>query len=170
MRLLLNEPQSPHQFTIYQIHSHTSMALVRKNYTKLQNSISNLGIKLNTILQKQEEDFLLAYRTHMRNVQTDFDTLQSEIEEKEKAIANNVLVKQIEKERDWYKKEALHLDQVALKLKKRDKILTEKVGELEQERTWLSNQLKLVMKQKNTLETRIEGVEKTVIDEVISNK
>lgn len=139
------------------------MALVRKNYTKLQNSISNLGSKLNTILQKQEEDFLLGYRTHMRNVQKDFDTLQSEIDEKEKAITDNLLVKQIEKERDWYKKEALHLDQVALKLKKRDKVLTEKVEELEQERTWLSNQLKLVMKQKNTL-TRIEGV-----DEVVSN-
>jgi chromosome segregation ATPase len=146
-----------------------SMALVRENYTKLQNSISDLGSNLNTILQKQEEDFLLAYRTHMRNVQKDFDSLQSEIDEKEKAIANNLLVKQIEKERDWYKKEALHLDQVVLKFKKRDKTLTEKVEELEQERTWLSNQLKLVMKQKNSLETRIDEVENRVNDEVVSN-
>ena len=131
--------------------------MVRENYSNLLNSISNLGNKVNKILQKQEDDFLGAYQTQMRNVQKDFETLQGEIDEKEKAIEENVLVKKIEQERDWYKREALHLDQVLVKLKQREKMLSEKNEELNQDRTWLSNQLKLVMKQKNQLESRIKN-------------
>lgn len=133
------------------------MEMVRENYSNLLNSISNLGNKVNKILQKQEDDFLGAYQTQMRNVQKDFETLQGEIDEKEKAIEENVLVKKIEQERDWYKREALHLDQVLVKLKQREKMLSEKNEELNQDRTWLSNQLKLVMKQKNQLESRIKN-------------
>ena len=138
------------------------MELVRENYSNLLNSISNLGNKVNRILQKQEDDFLGAYQTQMRNVQKDFETLQGEIDEKEKAIEENVLVKKIEQERDWYKREALHLDQVLVKLKQREKMLSEKNEELNQDRTWLSNQLKLVMKQKNILESRIKSDKKTI--------
>ena len=82
------------------------------------------------------------HRIHERNVEKDFIDLRDEIEEKEKAIADNIKVKQLEKERDWYKKEALHLDQVLLKTKKKENELREKVDELEEDRKWLSNQLK----------------------------
>ena len=61
----------------------------------------------------------------------------------------------VEKERDWYKKEALHLDQVLLKTKRREVSLAEKVEELEQDRTWLSNQLKVIMKERNGLERQL---------------
>ena len=149
------------------------MKLVRDNYAKLQASISELGGKVSGVLQKQETEFLVAYRAHMRNVQKDFETLRHDIDEKEKAIENNVFVKHIEKERDWYKREALHLDQVLLKLKKKEAVLTEKVDELEQDRTWLSNQLKAVMKEKNTLESRLINMDENVNpsdDERVSNK
>jgi chromosome segregation ATPase len=142
-----------------------SMELVRENYAQLQASISELGSKVSGVLQKQETEFLIAYRTHMRNVQKDFETLRHDIDEKEKAIQNHVLVKHIEKERDWYKREALHLDQVLLKLKKREIILVEKVDELEQDRTWLSNQLKTVMKQKNLLECKLNCAADDVDDD-----
>jgi len=125
-----------------------------EEYTRLQFAISELGDNISGVLQAQETEFLTAYRSHMRNIQKDFLDLRDDIDQKEKAIENNVLVKQLEKERDWYKKEALHLDQVLMKTKKREAGLAEKVDELEQDRTWLSNQLKLVMKEKNLLERR----------------
>lgn len=131
------------------------MQLVKDNYAALQVSISELGSKVSGVLQKQETEFLMAYKTHMRNVQKDFETLRQEIDEREKAIENNVMVKQIEKERDWYKREALHLDQLLMKVKKRETMLTSKVEELEHDRSWLSNQLKTVMKQKNQLEDEL---------------
>lgn len=141
------------------------MQLVKDNYATLQASISELGNKVSGVLQKQETEFVMAYKTHMRNVQKDFETLKEEIDEREKAIENNVLVKQIEKERDWYKREALHLDQLLMKLKKRETMLSSKVEELEQDRKWLSNQLKTVMKQKNHLEDELENLTSNEKDE-----
>ena len=131
------------------------MNIVKDEYKKLQLAINELGDKVSGVLQKQETEFLSAYRAHMRNVQKDFQDLRDDIDEKEKAIINNIKVKQLEKERDWYKKEALHLDQVLSKTKKREIELSEKVEELEEDRTWLSNQLKLIMKQKNILERKL---------------
>jgi hypothetical protein len=88
----------------------------------------------------------------MRNVKKNFEDLKDDIDEKEKAIVNNVLVKQLEKERDHYKKEALYLDKVTLKLKKREMELSDKVQELEDERKWLSDNLRAVIKDKDGLE------------------
>ena len=122
----------------------------------MERAISELGEKVSGVLQKQETEFLSAYRIHERNVEKDFIDLRDEIEEKEKAIADNVKVKQLEKERDWYKKEALHLDQVLLKTKKKENELREKVDELEEDRKWLSNQLKLLMTHKHMLERQVE--------------
>lgn len=122
----------------------------------MERAISELGEKVSGVLQKQETEFLSAYKIHVRNVEKDFIDLRDEIEEKEKAIAENVKVKQLEKERDWYKKEALHLDQVLLKTKKKENELREKVDELEEDRKWLSNQLKLLMTHKNMLERQVE--------------
>ena len=141
------------------------MQLVKENYAALQASISELGSKVSGVLQKQETEFLMAYKAHMRNVQKDFETLKEEIDEREKAIESNVLVKQIEKERDWYKREALHLDQILMKLKKRETMLSSKVEELEQDRKWLSNQLKTVMKQKKNLEEELENLTSNKEDE-----
>jgi len=141
------------------------MKLVHEEYTKLQHAISELGTKVSGVLQKQENEFLTAYKAHMRNVSRDFHTLRDDMNEKELAIENNVLVKQLEKERDWYKKEALQLDSVLTKTKKREVVLAEKVEELEQDRSWLSNQLKDVMKEKNSLERQL-NTEGNELDEV----
>ena len=147
-----------------------SMQLVKNNYVLLEASISDLGRQVSGVLQKQEQEFLMAYKTHMRNVQKDFETLKLDIDEREKAIENNVMVKQIEKERDWYKRETLHLDQLLMKLKKRETMLTSKVEELEHDRSWLSNQLKNVMKQKNQLEDELVKTGSTLTTDEISTK
>lgn len=92
----------------------------------------------------------------MRNVEGDFAALRAELDEKERSIAENEKVLQLEKERDWYKKEALHLEKVLLKTKKREHDLGERVELLDEDLTWHSNQLKIVMKQKNVLERQLQ--------------
>lgn len=132
------------------------MTLVQKNYTKLQQAMSEMGSKVSGVLQKQEEEFLCAYKAHLRNVEGDFALLRGELDEKERAIAENEKVLMLEKERDWYKKEALHLEKVLLKTKKRENELSERVEELEEDLSWHSNQLKIVMKQKNFIERQMQ--------------
>jgi len=51
----------------------------------------------------------------------------------------------------------LHLEQVLLKTKKREHELSERVEELEEDLSWHSNQLKIVMKQKNVLERHLQN-------------
>mmetsp|Transcript_5712 Transcript_5712/g.7295 ORF Transcript_5712/g.7295 Transcript_5712/m.7295 type:complete len:177 (-) Transcript_5712:126-656(-) len=134
-----------------------NMVVVREQYNNLKAAISELGSKVSGVLQNQETEFLTAYRTHIRNIQKDFEVLRQDIDEKETAIKNNVLVRHIENERDWYKREALHLDQQLMKAKKKEASLSEKVEELEQDRTWLSDQLKNVMKEKNAMERKLNS-------------
>ena len=125
----------------------------------MQEAISQLGSKVSDILQKQENEFLTAFKSHMRNVSRDFNNLRDEVNKKEEAIENNTLVRELEKEKDWYKKEALHLDSVLMKTKKKVNSLSEKVEEIEQDRKWLSDQLKEVMREKNLLERKLNGDE-----------
>ena len=121
----------------------------------MQRAISELGSKVSGVLQKRETEFLTAYKAHMRNVTKDFNALQQEMADTTAAVENNVLVKKLEADRDAYKVEALHLDRILTKMKKREKALSEKVDELEHDRNWLSNQLKDMMKQKNALQRRV---------------
>mmetsp|Transcript_19599 Transcript_19599/g.57034 ORF Transcript_19599/g.57034 Transcript_19599/m.57034 type:complete len:99 (-) Transcript_19599:666-962(-) len=67
--------------------------------------MSEMGNKVSGVLKKQEEEFLCAYRAHLRNVEGDFGALRTELDEKERSIAENEKVLSLEKERDWYKKE-----------------------------------------------------------------
>ena len=125
------------------------MSLLQKQYSRLESVIFDLEKQLSNVLQKQEREFLTSYELHMRSIKKKFEDLKSEIDAKEQAIVNNVLVKQLEKERDHYKREALYLDKVTVNLKKREMELSDKVQELEDERKWLSDNLKASMKNRN---------------------
>jgi len=124
---------------------------VHEEFGKLQNVLSSLSGKLSSVLQSRENEFLVCYKAHMRNVARDFRGSMDEIQAKERAIENHTLVKKLEKERDWYKSEAFQLDSTLTKMKSREVELLEKFSELERDRKWLSNQLKEVMKEKKTM-------------------
>ena len=128
-----------------------NMNSVHEEFGKLQNALSFLGGKMSSVLQSQEHEYLAAYTSHMRNVARDFHKSMDEIQSKEKAIENHVLVKKLEKERDWYKKEAFQLDSTLTKTKAKEVELARKCNELEKDRDWLSNQLKQVMTEKNAM-------------------
>jgi len=128
-----------------------NMNAIHEEFGKLQKAISSLGGKMSSVLQSQENEFLAAYTSHMRNVARDFHKSMDEIQTKEKAIENHVLVKNYEKERDWYRNEAFQLDSTLTKTKAKEVELAGKCNELEKDREWLSNQLKQVMTEKNAI-------------------
>mmetsp|Transcript_51126 Transcript_51126/g.61540 ORF Transcript_51126/g.61540 Transcript_51126/m.61540 type:complete len:175 (-) Transcript_51126:179-703(-) len=134
------------------------MASVREEYSKLSNAIGELGTKLSGVLGKQQSDFLGAYETHLHKIRTEFQTVRSDMEEREKSLAGNGRVNELEQERDWYKKEALHLDKLLIRSKKRVKETTERMEEIEEDRNWLSKQVKVVMKEKNALQQQIREI------------
>jgi predicted RNase H-like nuclease (RuvC/YqgF family) len=50
----------------------------------------------------------------------------------------------LENERDWYKKEAIHLDKVLEQTKAQNKELKEKLDESEADRKWMKEELEKV--------------------------
>jgi esterase/lipase len=129
------------------------MSKVREQYEKLVNTIENLEERRSIETQKCEAEFLKLYKSKLLNMKKDFDALRYDIEEKEKAIENNLLVKKLSSERTWYKNEAFKLNEDIEKMKKR----VETLEEVEKDRKWLSDQLKTVMKQKAELERLLES-------------
>lgn len=129
------------------------MSKVREQYEKLVNTIENLEERRSIETQKCEEEFLKLYKSKLLNMKKDFDALRHDIEEKEKAIENNLLVKKLSSERTWYKHEAFKLNEDIEKMKRR----VETLEEVEKDRKWLSDQLKTVMKQKAELERLLES-------------
>ena len=72
-------------------------------------------------------------------------------------------------DRDNHKREALHYFKVMNELKTREANLAAKVEELESDRKWLSNQVKIVMKEKNILERRIKQDSHDTVHACIKN-
>ena len=79
------------------------------------------------MLQKQEKEFLAAYRAHMLSVQKELQQLRAKANEAELAMKKNEKIRSLEEERNWYRKEALRLDKFATAMKKDLKYMTEKL-------------------------------------------
>ena len=75
-------------------------------------------------------------------------SLQETVEAKERDIATDERLKTCQEERDWFRKEAQHLDKTVEKLQREKKAMQEKIQDLEQDKRWMEKQLKLSAKQK----------------------
>lgn len=96
-------------------------------------------------MQKQELERV--HKTDLRKVQMSVDELSKEKIQLQDAISTNERANQLETERDWYKKEALHLDEELEKTKAKLKELTSKLESSQQEVTWLKGQVEKLTKE-----------------------
>ena len=74
------------------------------------------------------------------------DELTKEKIQLQDSIATNERANQLETERDWYKKEALHLDEELENTKAKMKELASKLESSQQEVTWLKGQVEKLTK------------------------
>jgi hypothetical protein len=95
-----------------------------------------------SVLKKQESEFLRAYRAHMYNVQKELAMLRAKADDAAVQLAKNDRIRQLEAERDWYRTEALRLDQFCTGLKADVEFMRDKLAALEDDRDWLESQLK----------------------------
>jgi len=123
------------------------MELVTTEYAKLQESIEDLGTMISGSLERQREEMQRSHKTKLRKVQIEVDNLRLEKNRLEESIARNERACLLEKERDWYKKEALHLDKVLEQTKAKHRDVMEKFDECEQDRSFLKEQVEKVTKQ-----------------------
>ena len=132
------------------------MDAVHENYAKLQDALVDIRQHMVEIVRQREEDFLLVYKQHLTIIQGKFCQLEAERAERELIHANNAPLQQMQQERDWYRREALHLDK---EFQKERKLCTEYKHTLEgvqSDRLWLSKELKKVMKERNELREELQ--------------
>ena len=129
---------------------------VKNLHGKVSHLVDNLAGKLGLVLRKQEKDFLSAYRAHMYNVQKELQELRAKVDASELELRKNQKIVALQKERDWYRSEALRLDTFATNIKKDLKFMRERLTTIDEDRNWLERQLKASKKQNKLLRAELE--------------
>lgn len=101
------------------------LQLVESEYLKLQGAIEGLGMSIDNTLNQQKATLDLTHQSEIAKCDAEIDNLIKDKRRLEESITSNERACQLEVERDWYKKEALHLDSVVEKMKAREKKLNE---------------------------------------------
>jgi len=135
------------------------MKRVDEEHKKLQEVIGQLNERISLVLSKQEADFLAAYRAHMYNVQKELQALKARAVKAENELQKNDKIQKLEEECEWYRKEALRLDECNTAFKKDLIYMKEKLETLEDDRTFLARQLKASKKHNKLLRAELELVQ-----------
>ena len=110
-------------------------------HEKLNDLIQNLEEKVKKSLERQENEFFFAYRSHMSRVQIDLRELKKQIEENEKLNKIKEAEKETEKELKWFKNEAETLSKKLTDKNKECKRLKENYLMLQSEKLFIENKL-----------------------------
>jgi len=132
------------------------MKIVDSWHEELRKVTGNLNTKISEVLAKQESDFLAAYRAHMYSVQKELQALKARAVKAENDLQKNDKIQKLEEECDWYRKEALRLDECNTAFKKDLMYMKEKLETLEDDRNFLARQLKASKKHNKLLRAELD--------------
>lgn len=133
------------------------MTKVRLLNDQLQDAVTNMSDNVGILLKEREKDFLAAYRHHMYTVQQELQDAKEKVHQADMAMKNNDQMKKLRKERDWFRGEAIRLDNLTEGMRKDLEVIHEKVESIEEDRTWLESQLKSSKKQIKALRSEVEA-------------
>ncbi len=136
----------------------SSLQLVQSEYTELLAAIDALGTSISNSLERQKHDLERTHNVEMEKVQVEIENLKNEKQLLEESDATDERTRQLETERDWYKKEALRLDEVMEQGKVRQKDLTDKLCESEQQVKPMTRQVEKLIKYSRQLEKKLKDL------------
>ena len=140
------------------------LQLVKSEYAQLDEAVDGLGRAINSTLGRQKEALTLTHNNELRQVETIVETLNKEKTRLEESILTNERACELETQRDWYKKEALHLDECLEKTKARQKELIDRLEESEADRKWMKIQLEKLTESNRMLEQKFKELGVDVSD------
>jgi len=129
--------------------------LVTAEHANLQRAIDDLGSNIDATLGRQKEDLQRTHKTEMRSSMVKIESLSKEKTCLEESIVTNERANQLETQRDWYKREALHLDELLEQSNARQKDLVDKLDESEQDRELLKDRVEKILRHKFVLEKKL---------------
>ena len=78
-------------------------------HTQIHDVLENFDEHLDNILERNEKDFLAAYRGHMTKVQKELEFYKEKTSDQEFKLRKDEHIQKIEKSLEWFREEALNL-------------------------------------------------------------
>ncbi|CAD8175105.1 unnamed protein product [Paramecium pentaurelia] len=85
---------------------------IERDYNKLQDIIDNIQGKVDKIIKSQEDDFMIAYKEQMAEIQKELKAMKRKIDEEALRQKADEKKRILEEERDYFREEALRLDKL----------------------------------------------------------
>lgn len=115
-------------------------------FFQLKSKIDVVDTQIGQILQVHENEFLNAYRIHMIDIQKEIQILKFNISQEELKRRRDAEIIIREKERDWFRDEALRLNKVCKEYMKSTEVWKSKAKLLEEDKKLLEDKLRILTK------------------------
>lgn len=111
-------------------------------FMQLNSKIMDLDSQIGKVLQVHENEFLTAYKIHMLDIQKEMKLLRQSITQEELKRKRDDEIIARERERDWFREEALRLDKICKEHAKCTDIWKSKAKMLEGDKKMLEEKIK----------------------------
>jgi hypothetical protein len=140
-----------------EVYESVNMPKAIRKYNDLNDLIASIASKLTNVYNHNEKEFLSAYRVHTVELQSELKDLKEKVESAEASLHDDDSVAKLEQEVSWFSGEAVRLRNQTSSMKKDVQSMHERIEALREQRLFLSNQLKAVMKKTKVLEADLES-------------
>jgi len=143
---------------------------IMEHFGDLTNLANSLDVRMEALLREHEQDFFLAYKTHMYTVQKEIKALRHKAEQEEAKTREDTKIKALEGELDRFMTQALRLDDLCKGYKKEVDKWKAKAEALDEDRRFLEDQIKGAKRQNKILRAAAERARSSAYTALIATK
>lgn len=133
---------------------------VRTRYNDLHDLLKSLSTKLSNVSSNVDQEFLCSYRVHMLSIQSEIKHLKEDVKKGEQALNSDGEVAKLETEVKWFLDECGRLRLNYNSMDNDCKQMTARYKALCEQKIYLNEQLKAIMKRNRVLQAEIDYVTK----------
>lgn len=133
-----------------------SLLRVRSTKKELHKLLNNLAGKLTEVSSNVDKEFLSSYRVHMLSIQNEIKNLKQDVIQGEQDLNSDVEVAKLETEVKWFADECNRLTSHQIAMENDIKQMEDRMASLLEQKIYLGDQLKSIMKRNRVLKAEIE--------------
>ena len=135
------------------------MRVVAEQYEKLEHVVGSLNSKTRDLLLRERKEFLAAYRAHSFRIQDELQELRAKVQAEQSSSRKDEKVRRLKEDCDWFRREALRLDEEGTKMTQELHKLKTQLDDSERDRSWLLNELSRTQTTTELLAVKIADAE-----------